>query len=128
MKEIYDFQAGDEIVRVEPAKPYQSGIRDRSYTGKKLILLNIINGQIYLRRTDEADVALFGDSLISLDLDMWDEGWDMWRDPTTLSNNTDEWTLHVGMDVETIKQLMKEAIEDEDYERAGVLKEKLNKS
>lgn len=38
-KSIHSFQKGDEIVRLEPAKAYSSGVRDRSYLGEKLVYI-----------------------------------------------------------------------------------------
>ena len=82
MKSIHAFTKGDEIVRIEPSKPYlstQIGLfgeetietRDRSYMGEKLILVGIANGQIYLKRTDKLSIELFGDKLLSLSLDVF---------------------------------------------------------
>lgn len=85
MKTIYDFKKGDEIVRVQSAKPYSTGLRDRSYMGEKLIFIGIANGQIYCQRTDALSLKIFGDKTLGLSLDLWDEGWDLFIDPKTLS-------------------------------------------
>ena len=69
MKTIYDFNKGDEIVRVVPAKEYSTGVRDRSYMGEKLIFVGIANGQIYFKRTDSFSISIFGDKLLNLSLD-----------------------------------------------------------
>jgi len=81
---IYEFVQGDEIVRVQPSKTYSSGIRDRSYMGQKLIFVGIANGCIYCKRTDEFSISIFGDKLVDLSLDIWDEGWELYVDPSTL--------------------------------------------
>jgi len=86
MKTIYDFKKGDKIVRIQPAKPYQNRMRDRSYMGEKLIFVGIANGQIYCKRTDRLSLSIFGDELLGLALDVWDEGWDLFIDPKTLSH------------------------------------------
>ena len=77
MKTIYDFKKGDEIVRVQPAKPYsgvrinlfgenEGGVRDRSYMGVKLIFVGILNGQIYCQVTDKLTLTILGDKLLNL--------------------------------------------------------------
>jgi len=95
MKTIYDFKKGDKITRVQPAKPYlavinglfgqeKDGVRDRSYIGEKLIFVGIANGRIYCQRTDSFSLSIFGDKLLDLALDIWDEGWDLFIDPKKL--------------------------------------------
>jgi hypothetical protein len=132
MRTIYEFKKGDEIVRIKPAKSLglmsvgffgenvidRGG--DRSYMGQKLIFVGIANGQIYCQRTDTFSLNVFGDKLLGLSLDIWDEGWDFYVDPTTLLNG-----LEIKMDVSTIEEQIKKAIENEDYELAEKLKSKL---
>jgi hypothetical protein len=81
---IYECIQGDEIVRVQPSKPLNSGIRDRSYMGKKLIFGGIANGNIYFKDPDELSQQIFGDKLFSISLDLWDEGWEYYIDPKSL--------------------------------------------
>ncbi len=113
MKTIYEFKKGDEIVRIIPAKPINN-IRDRSYMGDKMIFVGIANGQIYLKRTNELERRLFGDSLSNLSLDMWDEGWDNWIDPLTLYEN--------DIDPIHIENRLFDALSREDYMEAEKLK------
>jgi hypothetical protein len=130
MKKIYDFKKGDEIVRVKPAKEYspvrsgafglEGGTRDRSYMGQKLIFVGIANGQIYCQRTDEHSLRMFGDSLVNLSLDIWDEGWDSYVDPLELLNG-----FEPKLDNVTIEEQIQKAIRVEDYELAEKLKKKL---
>ena len=131
MKTIYEFKKGDEIVRVEPAKPYtpittnmfgqqEGGLRDRSYLGEKLIFIGIANGQIYCQRTDNFSLKIFGEKPLGLSLDIWDDGWDYYIDPQTLIDG-----LEIKLDNKTIQEQIKKAIENEDYELAEKLKAKL---
>lgn len=135
MKTIYEFKKGDEIVRVQPAKEYsprrmgpfgeEGGIRDRSYMGEKLIFVGIANGQIYCKRTDKSSIRIFGDKLLSLSLDIWDEGWDLYVDPLTLLEGDEP-----EIDETIIQNQIQKAIESEDYELVSKLRLKLkpNKS
>ena len=132
MKTIYDFKKGDEIVRVQPAKPYsavriglsgqeEGGLRDTSYMGEKLILIGIANGQIYLQSDSDFRKAMFGYKLIDLSIDIWDEGWDFFIDPKKLLKG-----FEPKIDKQTIEEQIKNAIKNEDYELAEKLKSKLS--
>lgn len=132
MKTIYDFKKGDEIVRIQPAKPYSEeradmfgritgGERDRSYMGEKLIFVGIANGQIYCQRTNAFSLIIFGDKLLSMPLDIWDEGWDFFFDPTQLLEG-----IEFKIDNLNIEEQILKAIENEDYELAEKLKSKLS--
>ena len=132
MKTIYDFKKGDEIVRVQPAKPFspltfglfgqsEGGLRDRSYMGEKLIFVGIANGQIYCQRTDGFALSMFGDKLLALDIDIFDEGWELYIDPNKLLEG-----FEPKMDAQNIEEQIKKAIENEDYELAEKLKIKLS--
>ncbi len=123
MKTIYDFEIGDEIVRIIPSKAFEygisAGVRDRSYLGERMIFKGIANGHIYLKRMEEFQKRLFGDKLLNLPLDMWDQGWDTWVDPETLDE--------VNLSKEEVDELIKEAVVNEDYELAARLKNTLHK-
>lgn len=120
MKKIYEFNRGDEITRIAPSKKYQSGLRDRSYMGDKLIFVGIANGQIYCQRTNKSELSIFGDKLINLSLDMWDEDWDYYFDPNKLLEG-----LGNQIDKEIIEDEIKNAIEKENYELVIKLKQSL---
>jgi len=62
MKTIDQFKTGDEIVRLEPAKPYRTATRDRSYLGEKLTFIGVANGNIYLERDDKSVMTKILDS------------------------------------------------------------------
>jgi hypothetical protein len=131
MKTIHSFTKGDEIVRIEPSKPYSStqiGLFgeetietiDRSYMGEKLIFVGIANGQIYLKRTDKLSIELFGDKLLSLSLDVFDDGWDYWFDPENLLQGLEP--------KESLIQKLENAVKIEDYELATKLRDELEKN
>ena len=128
-KTIYEFKKGDYVVRVVPAKALLGGfnrsVRDRSYLGKKLIFIGIANGQIYLQRTDDRDVAFFG-PMLNLPLDIWDDGWELWIDPESLFDTGDVFIKegHYG----DINERLKQAIDDEDYELANKLNKIIEKN
>ena len=118
MKTIYEFKQGDEIVRIESAKPIQdNGIRDRSYVGEKMIFVGIANGVIYLKPTERLSIFFSAEGFIDLPLDIWDEGWDHWVDPETLLGNV--------LDERQIKSKLSEAIATENYELANKLQKML---
>ncbi len=124
MKTIYEFKKGDEIVRIIPAKPLSDimgkEVRDRSYLGEKMIFAGIANGQIYLKRTDYLSIQLFGNKLVDIPLDLWDDGWEYWVDPETLLGNI--------ISQETLLEKLENALKDEDYELANKIKKLLNKN
>lgn len=129
---IHTFKKGDEIVRVSPAKPYspvtfgpfgsQGGHQDRSYLGEKLIFIGIANGQIYLQRTNKAELEFFGDKMLDLSLDVWDEGWELYIDPKKLLEG-----FEVPMDNKTLEEQIQKAVEAENYELAETLRKRLPK-
>ena len=118
MKTIYEFKKGNEVVRIVPAKPLNN-MRDRSFMGEKMIFVGIANGQIYLKRTNQLEIRLMGESLLNISLDIWDDGWDTWIDPMTLLDNE--------IDAIHIEDKLFDALTAEDYELAEKLKDILTK-
>ena len=118
MKTIYEFKKGDEVVKIVPAKPINN-MRDRSFMGEKMIFVGIANGQIYLKRTNQLEISLMGESLLNISLDIWDDGWDTWIDPMTLLDNE--------IDPIHIEDKLFDALTAEDYELAEKLKDILTK-
>ena len=122
MKSIYEFKKGDEIVRITPAKPLKNlfgEIRDRSFLGEKMVFAGIANGQIYLRRTNTMDINIFGNKLLDLSLDIWDDGWDYYVDPENL--------LADILPREILENKLNKAVEEEDYILAERLRKLLEK-
>ena len=118
MKTIYEFKKGDEVVRIIPTKPLNNR-GDRSFMGEKMIFVGIANGQIYLKRTNQLEIRLMGNSLINVSLDLWDEGWDRWVDPLTLLDN--------DIDRAHVEDKLFDALTQQDYELAEKLKDILTK-
>ena len=84
-RSIYEFEKGDQITRLKPAKALWADMSgDRSYIGEKLIFQGIANGVIYLKRTNEIELKIFGDKLIELPMDIFSDDWAYYQDPTTL--------------------------------------------
>ena len=120
MKNIYEFKKGDIVTRVEPAKPLGKSILnpegqgDRSYQGDKLVFVGIVNGCIYLKRTDILELKIFGDKLLEIPLDIFSDGWNYWVDPKTITEN--DIPKHI------IEEQLKKALDEENYEFADKLK------
>lgn len=77
---IVEIEKGATVTRTEPAKslgpmPSLFGVPidrggDRSYMGDQLVYVGMANGQIYLQRTDERDIKIYGDRLIDVPIDL----------------------------------------------------------
>lgn len=123
MKTIYEFEKGDIIVRVEPAKSISGGIgdgiRDRSYVGEKMLFHGIANGVIYIKPTQKVSIFISNEGLIDLPLDNWDEGWDYWVNPEDITEN--QIPKHI------IEEQLKKALEEENYEFADKLKKRFKR-
>ena len=76
--------------------------------------------KFYLKHTDSIHLKLFGDELLNLSLDLWDDGWDDWVDPYTLIDNK--------IDPSHIENKLFDALTQEDYELANTLKDIINKN
>ena len=128
-KSIYEFKKGDIITRVSPSKSMgisilnPEGVGDRSYQGEKLIFIGIANGCIYLKRTNELELKIFGDKLMDLELDIFSEGWDYYIDPNSLLEDADE-TIFVSTD--GLQEAIDKAVAEENYEAADKLQKTLN--
>lgn len=123
MRSVYDFNKGDEVVRIEPSKTigasemFSEGHRDRSYIGEKLIFIGIANGCAYFSRTG-IKAKIYGDELLDLPLDIYDEGWDYYVDPQTLVDNV--------IPLHSLERALELALEKEDYEAAANIQKRIN--
>ena len=122
MKTIYEFKQGDEVVRVEAAKSLtnvfgKEQVRDRSYLGEKFIFHGIANGVIYLKPTNKTTAWIINEKFVDLRLDIWDEGWENWVDPMSITEN------HIPRYI--IEEQINKAIDDANYELADRLKKQL---
>tara|TARA_R110001583_G_scaffold70668_2_gene199778 strand:+ start:8518 stop:8895 length:378 start_codon:yes stop_codon:yes gene_type:complete len=123
MKTIYQFKQGDEIVRVEAAKPFGVvidgiSIRDRSYIGEKFIFHGIANAMIYLKHPTSASVFVSSEGFTELSLDNWDEGWNDWVDPKKITRS------HIPKYL--LEKKLEDALDEENYEFADELKKLLD--
>ena len=100
------------------------GVGDRSYQGEKLIFIGIANGCIYLKRTNELELKIFGDKMVDLELDIFSEGWDYYIDPNSLLEDADE-TIFVSTD--GLQEAIDKAVAEENYEAADKLTKLLEK-
>jgi len=137
MKTIYDFKKNDVVTRVKPAKSFGKAIspfsgkeielgRDRSYIGEKLIFVGIANGCAYFKRTSEIELKIFGNKMIDLELDVFDEGWDYWVDPETLLDSEIDYSTN-SMSRKEIEEKISQAVSEENYELAEKLRKYLEK-
>ena len=120
MKIIDQFKTGDEIVRLEPAKPYHTGTRDRSYLGEKLTFIGIANGNIYLERDDKSAMTKILDNKeMILHYDIWSEGWNYWQDPKELFSKE-------IVNIRYLKACLDKALIEENYEEAEKIRKQID--
>jgi hypothetical protein len=123
MTSIYEFKKRDIITRVVSSLPLghdkKTGMPhvDRSYIGNKMLYVGIANGKIYLQRLDSLPRKLFGDSLVGLPLDIFEEGWDYYIDPKTLLDDVEG---DINISKEELEIKLKRAIDIEDYNKASI--------
>lgn len=91
--------------------------------GEKLIYMSIANGQIYLKRTDPLEVKIFGDKMIDLDIDLWDDVWYFYINPDELFKDD-----FISLNSNTLNERLNDAIQNEDYELASKIKELIKKN
>ena len=147
---IYDFKKGDIITRIEPSKPIpgleMDEIRDRAYIGVAMKFLGVANGCVYVERHERGSNSEFedmpeigrffkammggGTGPINLPVDMWDEGWSYYIDPYEIGKEDNKKVFKDILDGANkiqLKKELKEALEDEDYEKAEQIKKRLKK-
>ena len=81
--------------------------------GRKMTFIGITNGLIYLIDSE-------GDKRVSICLDMFSNGWEYYVDPEKLFESDE-----MELDESVIRQRIQRAIENEDYELAAKLRNKL---
>jgi len=146
-KSIYNFTPGDLITRVTSSNPKNNGSQDPSYIGMPFYFLGIANGCIYLDPKIDGDEEIAFELMMEkmlfgkvgkkqLNLDLWENGWDLYVDPATFipysKNETlieEESTLDntYNYSVAKLKQLYDNAIIKEQYELADKYKKMLGK-
>jgi hypothetical protein len=135
-KSIYEFKKGDKITRIKPSKPIvkmgEEEFVDRNYIGTPFVFVGIANGCVYLKRIMSEQVkelmSFFtmmsggnGDSLVHLELELFEEGWDFYIDPATLGDFDDEFSI------KELEKQKDEALEREDYKEVDRLQKLISK-
>ena len=132
-KSIYEFKKGDKITRIKPSKPVakigDDEITDRNFIGTPFIFIGIANGCIYLKRilneSTKEFISLLNildperDSLLHLELDIFDEGWAPYIDPLTLGEPDESESKE---SINELEKKIKDALDKEDFEEAARLK------
>jgi len=107
---INQFVRGDLITRVE-----SNSAGWRGYLGSKLIFLGIMNNQIHFKDISEdrfIPIVSKEPEMLSLDMDMWSEGWAKWQDPSILLEGLD---LNLYLSKEELNRRIIAAVAAEDY-------------
>lgn len=126
-KTIYDFNPGDIVTRVEPARLNNSffdGV-DSSYIGEKLVFVGLANGCAYFEPTDSFSLLIQKGKLIDLPIHRFENGWAHYIDPTTLVKSKRMGKYRSMSDTALVAKL-DEAIEAEDYEEASRIKHEID--
>lgn len=124
---IYNFNPGDIVTRVEPAKLNNSFVNgfDCSYVGEKLVFVGIANGCAYFEATDPFSLVLQKNKLIDLPIHRFENGWAHYIDPITLINSK-RISKYKSMSDTALLNRLDEAIEAEDYEEASRIKHEID--
>ena len=95
-KNISFFNKGDVITRVTPAKLGEKETMDEnfqvkiitqedfSYRGEPLEYIGTTNNMIYLKPLKGYLVSLYKDEYMSLEIERWGDGWEIWINPKEL--------------------------------------------
>lgn len=137
-KSIYIFKKGDVITRLKPSKPVMKmgdeELVNRDHIGTPFHFVGIANGCIYLKpfipKQDKEIVSFlsiigagnFAEKVINLELDLFEEGWDYYIDPTTLEDvNYSE-----NVDLDELEDKKQKAIRSQNYEEAKKIQKKID--
>ena len=123
---IYNFKRGDIITRLKPITD-EIGEKDYSLIGAKLSFLGIANASIYISRPLDVLTMLFSGGrttqTIKLPLELWQNGWGYYIEPDFLDED-------LGLDIseeQALQDQIDQAIIEENYQKAEVLKKRLDK-
>jgi len=140
---IENFEIGDIIVRIKPAKMLgKNGIEDRSYLGKPFKFLGIANGCIYIEKVkqeneieDMPDVLNLAEMMSmffgetgprALPTDLWEEGWAIYINPYDIGKTgdefADEFKILERASLRDLKAKYSKALKNEEYEKAEKIK------
>lgn len=125
-KRIYDFRKGDVITRIKPIIGEAGTIAERDYSlvGKKITFLGIANASVYLSKAADFLVTLFlgkDEFTIQLPIELCEDGWAYYTEPDFL----DSQDLPPLDNEKNLKDEIRKAVEDDNFERAEMLKKKL---
>jgi hypothetical protein len=124
-KSIYEFKKGDVITRIKPIIDSDTGHKDYTLIGRKLIFMGIANATIYLAQEFDflAKILLGMDkNVIQLPVDLWPTGWSYHVEPDFL----DEDSMLVD-DEQRMQEQLNFAIENQHFEKAEDIRKKLDK-
>ena len=122
-KSIYDFKKGDQITRLKPIV-YPDGDRDFTFVGKQITFMGIANASIYLsKETDFFTSLLTGKDkfTVQLPIEVAEEGWGLYVKPDFLEDGD----FIMGDEEEKIKEELRSAVAQDNFEKAEELKKKL---
>jgi len=124
-KTIYDFRKGDQITRIKPilGDPGTLGDKDYSLVGKKVTFLGIANASVYLSKAADFLISMFTgkeELTFQIPVELCEDGWAFYTEPDFLDPDS------LPMDSEEkLKEELMKAVKDDNFERAEMLKKKL---
>jgi len=143
-KSIHSFKKGDVITRIKPSKPImklgEEDVVNRDYIGTPFVYVGIANGCIYLKRyikKEEGQIEnspslsffkLLGineNSMINLELEIFEEGWSEYVDPDKLMNGSVD--KNDSFSIKELELKKQEALEEENFEEAKKIQETINR-
>jgi hypothetical protein len=123
-KRIYDFRKGDVITRIRPMSDYgPMGDKDYNLVGKKVTFLGIANASVYFSKSADFLIAMFtgkSEFTMQLPVELCEDGWAYYVEPDFIDSES------MPLDnEETLRSEIKKAVKEDDFERAEMLKIKL---
>jgi len=124
-KTIYDFRKGDHITRIKPILGDSGPLGDKDYSlvGKKVTFLGIANASAYLSKAADFLIAMFtGEEELTFQIpvELCEDGWAFYAEPDFLDSDS----LPTDNE-EKLKEELRKAVKDDNFERAEILKKKL---
>jgi len=123
--DIFEFKKGDIITRIKPIVDLDTGYKDYTLIGRKLIFMGIANATIYLAQEFDFLAKIFlgmDKNVIQLPVDLWPTGWSYHIEPDFL----DEDSMLVD-DEQRMQEQLNFAIENQHFEKAEDIRKKLDK-
>lgn len=121
-KSIYNFKKGDIITRIKPVLD-EMGNKDYTLVGKRVTFKGIANASVYLSREADFLTSIFvgkDNFTIQVPLELYELGWADYIEPDFIDEDSpifdDEKSLH---------DEIQKAVKEDNYERADMLKKRL---